>query len=44
MPPSPEHQIGRPENGCNLDQILIYWGSKCAGVFWRRVYGKAQLE
>jgi hypothetical protein len=35
--------LGRPENCCNPDEILILWGFKRAGVFWWSVYGKFRL-
>ena len=28
-----DNSLGRPENCCNLNGILILWGFKCAGAF-----------
>ncbi len=28
-----DNSLGRPENCCNLDEILILWGFKCVRVF-----------
>jgi hypothetical protein len=29
-----DNSLGQPENCCNLNEVLILWGFKCAVVFW----------